>query len=170
MSTPFAAGPQALGYLYQIQYALLTLLKADDDEANSIVIEGLDDVELNGASFFELQQLKHHIGTKRQATLSNTSADLWKSIRVWSEGLKEKRWDPLQTKLTLITTAKAVKGSIAYKLRDSLTERKTDEALKDLLDVANTSKSQELQELFDIFKALKPGQKKQLVEAMRWSS
>jgi hypothetical protein len=173
-----------LGYLYQVQYALLTLLQADDDEANSIVIEGLDDVELNGASFLELQQLKHHVGTKRQATLSNSSLDLWKSIRIWSEGIVNKRWNPLQTKLTLITTARAVKGSIAAKLRESKAERDADEALKELVALAvdvtakATAKAQaaqaqgkvapvtELEELVSVFQALKPAQQKYLVDAI----
>ncbi|RTQ53741.1 hypothetical protein EJV47_03130 [Hymenobacter gummosus] len=184
MSSPYSAGPQMLGYLYQVQYALLTLLKADDDEANAIVIEGLDDVELNGATFLELQQLKHHIGTKRQATLSNSSLDLWKSLRIWSEGIAQKRWNPLQTKLTLITTARAVSGSIASKLREHAGERNTKEALQELVTLAadTTAKAAakaqaalaqgkkvqptELEELVTVFGALKPAQQKQLVEAI----
>ena len=184
MSSPYSAGPQMLGYLYQVQYALLTLLSADDDEANSIIIEGLDDVELNGATFLELQQLKHHIGTKKQATLSNSSLDLWKSLRIWSEGIATKRWNPLQTKLTLITTARAVKGSIAAKLRDNKSERDTEGALKELVALAaevkakaalkaqaaqaqgKTAPTTEMEELVSVFSALKPTQQKQLVEAI----
>ena len=43
-----AAGPQALGYLYQSQYALHALLTADGEES-ALILEGLDDVELQGA-------------------------------------------------------------------------------------------------------------------------
>ena len=64
MSTSFsaAAGPQALGYLYQAQYALYALLTADGEEY-SLILEGMDDVELQSATATKLQQLKHHLGT-----------------------------------------------------------------------------------------------------------
>ena len=47
MSTSFsaAAGSQALGYLYQAQYALYTLLTSDGEES-ALILQGLDDVEL----------------------------------------------------------------------------------------------------------------------------
>ncbi len=51
-----AAGPQALGYLYQAQYALYALLTADGEES-ALILEGLDDVELQSATVTELQQL-----------------------------------------------------------------------------------------------------------------
>ncbi len=64
MSAPFssAAGPQALGYFHQAQYALYALLTADGEES-ALILEGLDDVELQSATATELQQLKHHLST-----------------------------------------------------------------------------------------------------------
>ena len=92
MSTSFSAtaGPQALGYLYQAQYALYTLLTADGEES-ALILEGLDDVELQSATATELQQLKHHLSTTRQAVLSNRSTDFWKTLRVWGDLLQKKQ-------------------------------------------------------------------------------
>ena len=46
-----------------------------DGEESALILEGLDDVELQSATATELQQLKHHLSTKRQAFLSNRSPD-----------------------------------------------------------------------------------------------
>jgi len=119
MNTTFsaAAGPQALGYLYQAQYALYALLTADGEDS-ALVLEGLDDMELQSATATELQQLKHHLSTKRQAVLSNRSPDWWKTLRVWGDLLQQQQWDPLRTRLALLTTATAAPGSIPRRLRD----------------------------------------------------
>ena len=112
MSTSFsaAAGPQALVYLYQAQYALYALLTADGEES-ALILEGLDDVELQSATATELQQLKHHLSTKRQTVLSNRCPDWWKTLRVWGDLLQKQQWDPLRTRLALLTTATAAPGS-----------------------------------------------------------
>ena len=63
-----------MGYLYQAQYALYALLTVEGEES-ALILEGLDDVELQSATATELQQLKHHLSTKRQTVLSNRSPD-----------------------------------------------------------------------------------------------
>lgn len=161
--TDFSAGPQFLGYLYQAHYALYTLLKEPEEEAG-LVIEGLDDIELNTAEFKSLKQLKHHITKK--ASLSSLSVDFWKTIRVWSAGLKAKKWKPLETKLMLITTAAAPNNSIASLLRDD-TKRDPDTALKKMMQMASaTYKSTRLTDEFEAFNLLTKGQKKQLVQSI----
>lgn len=125
-----------MGYLYQAQYALYALLTADGEES-ALILEGLDDVELQSATVTELQQLKHHLSTTRQAVLSNRSTDLWKTLRVWGDLLQKKQWDPLRTRLVLITTATATPGSIPSLLRDD-TARNPPEALRQLVAVAAT--------------------------------
>ena len=44
-------------------------------EEFTLTLEMLDDVELQSATATELQQLKHHLSTRRQAVLSNRSTD-----------------------------------------------------------------------------------------------
>ena len=92
------------------QYALDTLFMADGEES-ALILEGLDDVELQSATETELQQLKHHLRTKRQAVWSNRSPDWWKMLRVWGDLLQKQQWDLLGTRLALLTTAAAAPGS-----------------------------------------------------------
>ena len=67
----FSAAPSALGYLFQIRYALVLLLRADEPE-NVISIEKLDDVafEEDGEPK-QLLQFKHHV--INSATLTDSS-------------------------------------------------------------------------------------------------
>lgn len=115
MTTSFSAGPQALGYLYQVRYALLMLLRAKRDEL-SVAIERLDDIDVSGADGpLTLAQLKHRIS--RPASLTDTSKDLWKTLRVWAEELSKGLWDPDAVELQLVTTAVAPADSAAWYLR-----------------------------------------------------
>ena len=162
MNTPFSAGPQTLGYLYQAQHALYALLEEDRQEA-TVVIEGLDDVSLDGAAYVELQQLKHHV--KHQATLTNASPELWKTIRVWSTLLKARQWKASEVKLRLITTATASDGTVGALLREK-DGRNTDEARRLLLATAANSTNETLGKSFIAFKALTSFEQKLLVEAI----
>ena len=45
----------------------------------------------------ELQQLNHHLSTKRQAVLSNRSTDSWETLGVWGDLLQKQQWGPLRT-------------------------------------------------------------------------
>ncbi|WP_216727063.1 ABC transporter transmembrane domain-containing protein [Hymenobacter siberiensis] len=100
-----------------------------------------------------LGQLKHHLSTKRQAVLSNRSTDWWKTLRVWGDLLQQQQWDPLRTRLALITTATAAPGSIPSLLRDDAV-RDPAEALKQLIVVAATAPSQALAVPVQVFNAL----------------
>ena len=75
-------------------------------------------MELQSATTTEVQQFKHHLSTKRQAVLSNRRTDGWKTLRVWGDLLQKQQWDPLRTRLALLTTATAAPGSIPSRLRD----------------------------------------------------
>lgn len=101
MSTPFSAGPQAIGYLHQARYALLALLRENREEA-AVVIEGLDDIEIQDITgTVQLDQLKHHL--KGRATLTNTSPELWKTIRIWASQLRSGAWNSGVVRLHLVT-------------------------------------------------------------------
>ena len=50
--------------------------------------------------------------------MSNRSTDWWKTLRVWGDLLQQQQWDPLRTRLALLTTATAAPGSIPRRLRD----------------------------------------------------
>lgn len=105
------AGP-ALGYLAQVDYALLAMLeRMDDEDAVAVSIETLDDIVFHHAETDDTTQKwqsKHSIDTRR--TLSDASTDLWKTLHNW---IVEPS-DP-STRLVLLATAAA--GDAARGLR-----------------------------------------------------
>lgn len=91
MQDKFSARASALGYYYQVRYALFVLLFKGQDEPNlEMSIENLDDIsfEKEGTPL-ELLQTKHKINSI--ASLSNSSSDLWKTLRIWSTAILEGR-------------------------------------------------------------------------------
>ncbi|WP_224361261.1 ABC-three component system protein [Hyalangium versicolor] len=116
MTTAFSAADSALGYLYQMRVALLWSLSRIKQGEFVVSLETLDDVtfEAKGGTAEELLQTKHH--RTREASLSDMSGDLWKSLRVWFEGHANGRI-PAGTSLYLLTTAAAPAGSAASYLR-----------------------------------------------------
>src|SRR5689334_4492523 len=98
MTTSFSAADSALGYLYQVRTGLLWSLRRARAGSEFIVsLETLDDVAFealqpNGSQPDQLLQTKHH--RSREASLSDASGDLWKSLRVWFEGHANKTIPP----------------------------------------------------------------------------
>lgn len=165
MNTEFSAGPQALGYYYQVRHALYLIL--ENREEAELSIESLDDVvfEERGSSV-ELIQVKHHID--RKASLTDNSADLWKTIRVWSTNLNEKRILFPDILLTLVTTAKAPDGSIASLLRpDPDPNRDSKSANRRLIDIATNSNNESLKQAFEAFMILSSRQREELVDSIQ---
>lgn len=158
MTDQFAAGPQALGYLYQFRFALLRALNASDDVR--VYLEQLDDVVLDDAgTSIQLLSLKHQC---TPAALSNTSPDLWKTLRIWATRLSDGTISPAETLLTLITTATASEGSAAALLRPG-DKRDTRRALALLENTAQTSKNEDLRKAFAAFNVLDRTQRELLI-------
>lgn len=164
MSTGFSAGSQALGYMFQARYALYLILTSKEEL--QIAVESLDDITFfeNENNPTELLQLKHH--TTTQASLTDSSSDIWKTIRVWSTQLQENKISLPDTVLTLVTTAESPADSAAFLLRP-VKDRKPKLALQKLLDVANTSKNLALTKSFEAFKALNSTQQKLLINSIQ---
>lgn len=160
--TQFSAAPQAIGYLYQTRYALHLILSSPDEL--ELTIEGLDDVvfEENGVPQ-ELLQLKHHV---TPASLTDSSSELWKTIRIWSANLRDSRISLPDATLSLVTTAIAPDDSIAALLRPG-NDRQPRLAAKRLLDVANTSTNSSLQLAFQAYTELSPSQQEMLVSSIQ---
>lgn len=159
MSNQFSAHAQALGYFYQVRYALLLLLKASD--SSCIYIEKLDDISFddNGTPL-ELIQTKHHINTR--GSLSNASSDIWKTIRVWSEGIIDRELDEENTKFTLISNDIANEGSAAYFLSAGR-NRNIEAAMEILINIAETSSNESNKKAYEKFLELTVSQKEALI-------
>lgn len=162
MSKDFSAAASTLGYLYQARYALCVLL--DSPEEAALAIERFDDIsfERDGTPQ-ELLQLKHH---SKPSSLTNSSSDLWKTLRIWSTFIKDKTISLPGTILMLVTTSNAPNNSIASSLRPGK-QRDISSIIKKLLDIANDSENKTLQASFEAFKSLSYQEKELLVSAIQ---
>lgn len=117
---PFSAASSATGYLYQCRYALLEALRRTRQEYDfQVHIETLDDVVFDKqGSPPELLQTKHHV--KQSADLTDASVDLWKTLRIWCEGIAGGSLRQ-GSRFILVTTAAAGSGSAAEMLRPGST-------------------------------------------------
>jgi hypothetical protein len=147
---PFGAVDAAVGYLYQIRIALfLSLVRLKQTNAADFLIslEVLDDVAFETAGQpAEILQAKHH--RNRKANLTDSSPDIWKSLRVWIEGLQNGLIAAGST-LDLLTTSGAVPGSAASFLRH--VGRDVQKAAKILEDTARTSQNKDNATAYTLF-------------------
>src|SRR3989338_5540734 len=162
MNSIFSANEPNLGYLYQVRYGLLLIVSKQNQDAK-LLIEKIDDISIQTPDLLDVYQTKLHINSV--ANLTNASADLWKTIRVWSEGIKGRQLDPDNCLFNLITTAEASTDTIPFKLKQGTNEtRDVDELLKSLLEVAKTSDSKTNKAAYDAFIALSSNQQKKLIK------
>lgn len=161
----FTAASSAAGYFYQARVALLESLRlANGDSSIDVAIEKFDDVsfEKDGTPL-ELLQTKHHI--KKVGDLTDTSADLWKTLRVWSEATKENPALPGRTRFALMTTGEAPDGSAASYLRSG-GSRDVEKAESLLVAAADKSENQALKPAFSAFEGLAPEMRRSLLGAV----
>lgn len=161
----FSAKEPSLGYHYQVRYALYLLLKAKDKESPFVKLENLDDVEILDANQIELHQTKFH--NKKAANLTDSSVDIWKTIRVWSELALIGDIDLDNILLLLVTTSKTSTNSCLYDLSEN---KKTEEVVKNVIEklnnVSNSSTNQTLKDAFESYNKLSVIQKEKLVKSI----
>jgi len=112
----YSAVQSALGYFYQCRYALYEALRRlPEGERFCVGIETLDDVvfETDGSAV-DVLQTKHHV--KAEATLTDASPDLWKTLRIWIEGQADGTI-PRDAQFFMVTTAVCPDGTAAAYLR-----------------------------------------------------
>lgn len=159
----FSAAASAAGYLYQVRLALLeSLTRLRVGDAFSVSIETLDDVAFDTGTSFELLQAKHHIND--QANLTDSSADLWKTIRVWADALTSGILTP-DGCCFLVTTSTVKSGSIASYLQSG-PNRDISKAITRLNSIAASSPSKTNKVSYEAYRALRPDQKEALLEAV----
>jgi len=160
------AASSALGYLYQSQWPLLELLRGSLDRPDlAITVELFDDVawEEQGTAT-QLLQLKHHARSGRG--LGDMSTDLWRTVRVWLDGVDVS--DPNGPSLCLVTTQTAAPASASAALRpDETGERDVSAAVALLETAASRSQDQTTRETRERFLALPAGSRRTFVERIR---
>lgn len=151
-ASKYSAVSSLKGYLYQGRYALLLMLRRIRTSPNArLAVEKFDDVSFEkGGSPQELIQTKHHT---TPGSLTDASEDWWKTLRIWCEGVREKRFLLPGVSFSLVTTQTAPAGSAAEALR-AVKARDPVKAETLLLAAAGTSSSQTLAPAFDVFNKL----------------
>ena len=161
------AARSAAGYLYQARLALVEALRyAYVDSGIEITVEKFDDVsfEKDGTPL-ELLQTKHHL--KKCGDLTDSSVDLWKTLRVWAEAAKADPSLPGRTRFALVTTGQAPSCSVASYLRPAdANGRDSAKAEAMLLKAAGASKNKALSTAIAAFKVLTPEMRKALVASI----
>ncbi|BFM11214.1 hypothetical protein R50072_13670 [Simiduia litorea] len=129
----FSAGEQALGYIYQARLALLQLLQLPEDTA--IFLEKDDDLDfIDDEGGKSLASLKHKaIGD----SLTNLSADFWKSVNIWLTRYKRNGRATSNLRFFLFTTGTVSKSSfLARLLPDQPVATGDETTLTELADAA----------------------------------
>ena len=149
-SSRFGAAGPALGYLAQVDYALLVALERMDSEDDfALSLETLDDIvfhDIDTDDPTEKLQSKHSIDSSR--TLSDASSDLWKTLHNWIV-------EPSGSNVRLVLLAVANAGTAAARLR-ARDGRDVAAALQDLERTARTSTSTENADYYRAFLDLDP--------------
>jgi len=150
-----------LGYIYQVRFALLESLQRLRRGQDFIVtIETLDDVVFaQEGEAPELLQTKHHVNSA--ADLTDGSIDLWKSLRIWCEGIQAENV-PTGTLYFLVTTAKAAEGNAAHYLKPGV-NRNSDKAMVRLNSTVNTSTNRTNAPAYQAYRGLNENQRKELL-------
>ncbi|BCE02105.1 ABC-three component system protein [Marinicellulosiphila megalodicopiae] len=162
----FNASASMLGYLYQIRYGLLLSLKklaeVADPELINMSIELLDDVSFDKEGVPEdLLQTKFH---SKPGNLTNSSPDIWKTIRVWVEAINTGKIELGKVVLTLVTTEALPKKSIAIQLGMG-NERDIESALKTMLEISEGENKTNAKG-YQAFKTLSKVQKKAFLNSI----
>ncbi len=164
-NSPFSATGSLLGYLYQVRYGLWAALQAHPVSGFAISFEILDDVAFEPLAGLGdpavLFQTKHHLN--RAATITDSSPDLWRTIRVWAEVIKTGPF-PDGSVLNLVTTAVAPAGSVAALLRPGSRDVAT--ALTKTEEICRTSMSKENAAAYAAFMAVESKQRRRLLDAI----
>ncbi|WP_308159211.1 ABC-three component system protein [Curtobacterium sp. ISL-83] len=142
------AAQSALGYLHQVDWALVEMLENGPDRPDQMMmLEQFDDVSWQGdAGPTDLLQVKHHVG--RRGNLGDKSVDLWKSIKVWLDDSASRAVDG--PTLRLVTTANCPGGSAmeALKINSARDERRALALLDQAADDAESAETKAARELW----------------------
>ncbi|MEU7939519.1 ABC-three component system protein [Microbispora bryophytorum] len=162
-SSAFDASASAIGYLYQLRYALLAGLNEFGTDASwSVSVEVVDDVEIVAAGESRRWQLKHRATGTR---LTDGSTDLWKTLRIWSEAIRDGSLDPAHTDLLLLTTSTAPVESVAYHLQAGA-GRDVGRAYELLEEAAAKSAADAKKKSIEAYRALRVDQRQAMLAAI----
>lgn len=165
LKNQYDASGSLAGYIYQCRLALLLGLQAVKKNPNGqISIEMFDDIAFDNDDHAEcLIQAKHHISAKE---LSDSSVEVWKTLRIWIEDFKSGVITNADTRRLLITTAVAPNGTAISKLRPEAKDSDRQAALNGLREIAASSKNKTSKVGRDLFLSLTDEEAKLLLRSI----
>jgi hypothetical protein len=163
-SPSHSAAGQALGYVHQVQWALVELVRRSATAPDiQLRIETLDDIEIidsDGSS--EYTQVKHQVTPT--SDLTENSVDLWRSVNVWIDAFGDRAASEMPV-LKLVTTATIPSGGKLNTLRRD-EGRDIEAALGLLEEAARNSANQTSRSWREKFLALKSADRFALLNAI----
>ncbi len=147
--TKYSASESLQGYLYQCRHALLLLLRRNRAVPSvRMSVEKFDDVAFDGGGQpLELIQTKHRT---QPGNLTDLSEDLWKTLRIWTEGVRDNEFLLPGTLFSLITTQIAPDGGAAALLRPG-ENRNPAKAMGLLVAAAKATTNAKLKDACEVF-------------------
>jgi hypothetical protein len=157
--SPFSARDSLKGYLFQCKFALLaSLQKMKDGSKFDIVIEAEDDFVFKKDNFvIEATQVK--TTSKDEADVGDYSQNLWKTLRIWSEGISNGDFSS-ETKFFLITSGVTPTDCAANCLKEN--NRNISKAIEKLSLICKISENKKNKKAYDSFKKLEDERKVEL--------
>lgn len=161
-----SAAASAAGYLYQVRWALLNLLREAPSRPDQVVrLEMHDDVSWEGLDGTATELLQTKLHAKSTAGLGNKDTDIWKTLFNWLS--RPDATDPNGPELVLVTSSTAQVGTAAYALRPDATTRDVMVARAALTEAANDSTSVATEKGRAAFLKLSPAQRTSFLSRVR---
>jgi len=115
-----------LGFLYQIERAIIWLSSASNDAIVGVEVD--DDISIKLTEGQEIkniyEQAKH--SQTRKVPYSDQSIDLWKTLSIWIEAVESGRIDVEKSKFSMITNKKIPPNRIVMQLGRAYLSNKSD--------------------------------------------
>ena len=162
----FDASASAAGYAMQFRYALFCAIqRLQSGDLNwQVSIEAADDVEvISQPGYRSLYQLKLRA---ENTTLSDSSRDLWKTLRIWVEVYMGDAIEFQSTQFFLVSTSAAAPRGVAQNLGIG-PDRDVESACSLLDEVVTSSTSKDNSKAYAAWKALNKEAKISLLERVQ---
>ncbi|MFZ2633491.1 MAG: ABC-three component system protein [Desulfosalsimonadaceae bacterium] len=144
----FSASEQALGYLYQLRYALLQTLRLREETV--CFIEKDDDIDFSDPEEGRiLASLKHKAPGD---SLTDLSPDFWKSVRIWVDYYMRNDISTAAVSFFLFTTGRVAVGSFLETFLPNA--QKDGELVDSVCKVLGRSDSKTIQKTKDLLEQL----------------
>ncbi|MGW4958217.1 ABC-three component system protein [Nonomuraea sp. NPDC004186] len=158
----FEASASAIGYVYQLRKALHSCVESHGRGLDwSIAIEAGDDIEKVVEDGRILYQLKHRADAVK---MTDSSTDLWKTLRIWAHAVTNQHINLEETDLFLLTTADLPTDSAGFLLQSAASGVRDEMRARTALEAAMAkSKNKDNQKAYEAFGKLSEDERRRML-------